>query len=189
MTIDLSEGIDPSEWGPLPTNDRVQVGGTTVWTGPYDPPVLVAQPNRWGVVESQFPDVPCLVEIDPAVSGWLPMPEDVLGYVDRAHRRIEEPTAGAVGRRLMDDAEHLAKSLTQIRGVVVAARPFARTAPLITPLEAGLVVVRFQDHGLVGVRPLEQMAGAIALTVRDEHHPEDLRRVADVLAEILGEAE
>lgn len=182
--IDVSEG-DWSTWAALPSEDRVQVGGYHVWTGPFDPPVIVAQPNRWGVVESAFPAEECVVEVDVAVSGWLPMPERVVGYVDRSHRPVAAPAALPAGKALMERARRLSKMLTQTRGVVVAASPFARTIPLLTPLGAADLTERCATRGVVGLRPLEGMAGAVAVTVHSEHRPEDLSAVADVISEIV----
>lgn len=188
MRIDLSEGIDPAEWGDVRSDDRVQVGGVTVWTGPFTTPVIVTQPNRWGVIEPRFPDVPCVVEVDPAVSGWLLMPADVVGYVDRAHRPVDAPQREASGKKLMERARRLAKIITQTRGVVVAATPFARTIPLLTPLDSQQLITGCKERGVVGMRPLSGMAGAVALTVREEHDEEHFRRVAEVLASVLEAA-
>ncbi len=186
VTIDLSEETDPTRWKALPTEDRLVVGGRTVWTGPFQTPVVVAQPNRWGVIESTFPETPCVVEVDAAVSGWLAMPDDVVGYVDRLHRPVDRPPPTPLGRELMDRAQRLAKALTQIRGVVVAASPFARTLPLITPMDPDRLVEACRAHDIVGIRSLGGMGGAVALTVRPEHRPEQLEIVATALAEIVA---
>lgn len=185
VTIDLSEETDPTRWKSLPTGDRVSVGGRTVWTGPFQTPVVVAQPNRWGIIESSFPEVPCIVEVDPAVSGLLAMPDEVVGYVDRFHQPTDRPQPTPLGRDLMKRAQRLAKALTQIRGVVVAASPFARTVPLITPMDPESLAEACHGRDIVGIRPLHGMAGAVALTVRPEHRPEHLETVARVLAEVV----
>ena len=125
MTVDISEGIDPHLWPDLPAHDRLVVGGHTFWVGPFQPPVIVAQPNRWGVVESCFPDVPCLVECDPEVIAELPLPAETVGFVDRAHRPIGPEDFGRSATELMRGAARLANRLTQIPGVVVFARPEA----------------------------------------------------------------
>lgn len=186
MTIDLSEETDPTRWESLPTGDRVVVGGHTVWTGPFQTPVVVAQPNRWGVIESSFPEAPCLVEVDPAVSGWLDMPDDVAGYVDRLHRPTDRPQPAPLGRALMNRAQRLAKTLTQIRGVVVAASPFARSVPLITPMDPERLLEACHDRDIVGIRRLRDMGGAVVLTVRPEHGPGELQTVATVFAEVIA---
>lgn len=186
MRVDVSEGIDPGDWAPSPTEDRVLVGGRTVWTGPFHPPVLVAQPNRWGVIEAYFPDVPCLVEADPAVTGHLPLPGDVVGFVDRSHRPLAEPPKDDTGRRLMKRAVGLGKSLGQIKGVKVAATPFARTLPLLTPSDAHGLIWACAELGLTGLRPLEGLAGGVALTVREEHGPPELDRVTEVIRTVVG---
>lgn len=186
VTIHLSEEPDPTHWETLPTGDRVVVGGRTVWTGPFETPVVVAQPNRWGVIESTFPEAPCMVEVDPAVSGWLAMPDDVVGYVDRLHRPVDRPQPTPLGRDLMTRAQRLAKALTQIRGVVVAASPFARTIPIITPMDPVKLVEACHGRDIAGIRPLRGIGGAVALTVRPEHRPEDLDTVATVLAELVS---
>lgn len=186
MTIDVSEGIDPSLWAPLPTNDRVLVGGRTVWTGPFSEPVVVAQPNRWGVIEAEFPDVRCLLEGDPPVTGHLPQPRKVMGYVDRSHQPIDPPQATAAGERLMATAESLAKSITQLGGVTVAATPFARTIPLMIPLEPSRLIATCREHGLLGIHPLPGMAGGIALAVTERHGPKELRTIVEVLASAVA---
>ena len=186
MTIDLSEATDPTRWKSLPTGDRVVVGGHTLWTGPFETPVVVAQPNRWGVIESSFPEVPCIVEVDRAVSGWLSMPDHVVGYVDRFHRPTDRPKPTQLGRDLMNRAQRLAKALTQIRGVAVAGSPFARTVPLITPMEPEKLVEACSGRHIVGIRSLPGMGGAVALTVRPEHRSEHLDTVATVLAEVIA---
>lgn len=186
VTIDLSEETDPTGWRSLPTGDRVVVGGRTVWTGPFQTPVVVAQPNRWGVIESSFPEVPCIVEVDPAVSGLLAMPDEVVGYVNRLHQQTGRPQPTPLGRELMNRAQRLAKALAQIRGVVVAASPFARTVPLITPMDPERLAEACQGRDIVGIRPLHGMGGAVALTVRPEHRPEQLETVVTVLAEVIA---
>lgn len=185
MRIDLAADIHESAWAPLPGHDRVMVGGRTMWIGPFDPPVLVAQPNRWGVIEGEFPPVPCLVEADPLVTGLLDLPEVVVGFVDRSHTPIDPPPATTLGKELMEAARILAKILTQIRGVVVAATPFARTVPVITPLEPSELIAACSVRGVVGIRPLAGMAGAVALTVGPDHGRVVLDRVAEVVAEAV----
>lgn len=186
MRVDVSEGISPDEWAPLPGHDRVLVGGHTVWTGPFDPPVVVAQPNRWGVVERDFPAEMCLVEADPPVTAHLPLPARISGFLDRSHRQIDVPGQEAIGRGLMDQAARLAKSLTQTRGVQVAATPFARTVPLLTPRTPTELISECAEQGLMGVRALSGLAGGVALSVRPEHGPDHLDHVVAVIRAAVG---
>lgn len=181
LTIDVAESLDPGSWPPLPTTDRVQVGGHTVWTGPFEPPVLVAQPNRWGVIESSFPPAPCVVEVDAEVAGHLPLPHEVVRFIDRRHRPVDPPAATAQGKDLMRRAQRLSKMLSQIPGVVIAATPFARTIPITTPVEAEDVIVSCRRRGLVGLRSLPGLAGGIAVSVQITHSRETLERIAAVL--------
>lgn len=185
MTVDISEGIDPHLWPDLPAHDRLVVGGHTFWVGPFQPPVIVAQPNRWGVVESCFPDVPCLVECDPDVIAELPLPAETVGFVDRAHRPIGPEDFGRSATELMRGAARLANRLTQIPGVVVFARPFARSIPLVTPREASAIVARCAAAGIRGMRALAGVGGGIVVTVREEHTAGDHDRVVEALAEAV----
>lgn len=186
MRVDVSEGLFPEEWAPLPHHDRVLVGGHTIWTGPFEPPVVVAQPNRWGVIERDFPDVTCLVEADPSVTAHLPLPVRVGGFLDRTHRQIDAPGKDEAGRRLMERAARLARSLTQTRGLQVAATPFARTLPLITPRTPADLISECAQHDLVGIRPLSGLAGGVALSVRPEHGPEELDHIVSVIRDTVG---
>lgn len=182
LTVDVSDDIDPELWAPLPRRDRLAVGGRTIWLGAASGEVVVvAQPNRWGVVEREFPDAPCLVEADPPVTGLLPLPGDVRGFVDRTHRPIPPPRVTDVGRRLLAGAARLGKMFQQIKGVTIAATPFARTVPIITPREPDDLVVACRDRGLTGLRPLGSMAGAVAITVKPEHDRIALERIVEVL--------
>lgn len=185
MSVDVSEGISPDEWAPLPGHDRLLVGGHTVWTGPFPDPVVVAQPNRWGVIERDFPAVPCLVEADPPVTGHLPLPARVGGFLDRRHRPIDAPVAEETGRRLIDQAARLAKSLTQTRGIQVAATPFARTIPLLTPRTPADLITECAAQGLVGIRALPGLAGGVALSVRPDHRPDHLDQVVSVIRSVV----
>lgn len=186
VRIDVSEGIDPADFAPLPTHDRVFVGGRTVWTGPFEPPVIVSQPNRWGVIEQGFPTVPCIVEADPVVTGHLGLPEDVRGFLDRAHRPIDPPRPDPPGSDLMRAAARFCSMASQLKGVGPAAQPFARTVPLIIPQDVGVVLAELEADGIIGARPLPEMAGGIALTVHPEHTDSDLRHVVMVLERALG---
>lgn len=185
MKVDVSEGIPPERWANLPFDDRIMVGGHTVWTGPFRTPVLVAQPNRWGVVEAAFPGLPCVVEADVAVTGHLALPREVVGFVDRAHRPVAPPRESDSGRRLLGSAARVAKRLGQIREVKVAASPFARTIPLLTPRDTAALIRECEREGLVGLRDLPGLGGGIALSVREEHGPEALDRVVEVLARLI----
>jgi hypothetical protein len=182
LTIDVSDDIDPELWAPLPRRDRLTVGGRTIWLGTHTGEVVVvAQPNRWGVVEREFPDAPCLVEADPQVTGLLPLPGDVRGFVDRTHRPIPPPKATDVGRRLLAGAARLGKMLQQIKGVTIAATPFARTVPIITPREPIDLVAACRERGVKGLRPLGSVAGGVAITVKPEHDRIALERIVEVL--------
>ncbi|MFP3913317.1 MAG: hypothetical protein ACLFWM_00450 [Actinomycetota bacterium] len=181
MTVDVSEEVPYRQWADLPRGDRVLVGGHTVWSEPVRPPLLVSQPNRWGVVEDHFPPVPCLVEADPAVTGHLPLPDEVVGFVDRAHHPLDAPRETETGRRLLQEAIRLSRRLTQIRGLKVAATPFARTIPILTPRDARALAEGCESDGVAGLRPLEGLGGGVALSIRPEHGPGDLDRIVEVL--------
>lgn len=185
MTIDVSEGIEPDLWPDLPTHDRLVVGGHTFWTGPCRPPVVVSQPNRWGVIESRFPDVACVVECDPAVIADLPLPNRVVRFVDRAHRPISPDAFGRSGPQLMRAAARLANRLNQVPGITIFARPFARSIPIITPREAAWVAERCAEEGVRGLRTSPGVGGGIVLTVREEHTPRDHDRIVEALAEAV----
>lgn len=180
VSIHVGEQIDPSRWSPLPVADRVLVGGTTAWLGPFDVPLKVAQPNRWGMAEPSFPAVPCVVESDPLVTGQLPLPADVVGWVDRAHRTIDPPTATSAGSALIAAAARLAKMLDQTKGVRLVGPPTARTVALTTPLEPADLIARCIPL-LTGIRRLEGMAGAVAVVVTPDHSRQDLETIADVV--------
>ncbi len=182
MTVDVGEDVDPACWAPLPSHDRLLAGGHTVWIRAPDVPASVTQPNRWGVVETDFPAVPCLVECDPEVIRELVHPAEVVGFVDRRHRPIDPSDFGSQGKELMDRAERLAKRLTQIGGVRILARPFARKVPLLTPREASRLIQDCAADGLIGLRPLGEVGGAVALTVSSRHTRSDF----DAIAEIFG---
>lgn len=182
MRIDVSEGVPPESWADLPTDDRIMVGGHTVWVGPFHTPVVVAQPNRWGVIEGSFPDLPCLVEADPPVTGHLPLPDEVVGFLDRAHRTVGPPDKSDSGRELLRRGARLAKRIAQIRGVRLAASPFARTIPLLTPRDPATLMSDCATDGLVGLRPLAGTGGGVALSVREEHGPDELDQIVAVFA-------
>jgi hypothetical protein len=185
VKIDVSEGIDPDLWPDLPSDDRLVVGGHTFWIGPFRPPVVVAQPNRWGVVESRFPNVPCIVECDPAVIAELPLPDEVMRFVDRAHRPITAEDFGRSGAELMRSAARLANRLTQIPGVSIVARPFARSIPIITPREASWLAERCAEAGIVGLRPLRGIGGAVILSVGEDQTAEDHHRIVEALSQAI----
>ena len=178
--IEVGEGIETSLWPPLPARDRLLVGGKTVWLGPFDIPLLVAQPNRWGMVEDSFPAVACLVETDPLIGGLVPQPAHVVGWVDRAHRAIERPKATPEGQATIDAAGRLAKMIDQIKGVRLVARPQGRTVALTTPLEARDLISRCRPE-LAGLRKLDGIAGAVAIAVAPGHSAEDLVSIATIL--------
>lgn len=150
---------------------------------------IVAQPNRWGIVESQFPEGPCLVEADPEVTAHLPLPACVEGFLDRAHRPIPPPRARSEGRELIDKTVRLAKQLAQIPDVRLIDSSVARTIPFLTPLEAALVIEGCRGLGVVGMRVLEGMGGAVALTVHSDHSEPHLARIAAALGRVVGGAE
>lgn len=185
MRVDLAEGVPPDRWTPLPSHDRVMVGGHTVWTGPFDAPVVVSQPNRWGVVEQQFPPVECVVEADPLITAHLPLPEVVEGFVDRTHRRIDPPPALTSGTRMMEEAQRLAKRLTQIRGLQVAATPFGRTVPFVSSVEAPAFIAAAAEEGLVGIRTLDGIGGGFALSVGPDHGSAETEHVFGVLRALM----
>ncbi|MGH8911181.1 MAG: hypothetical protein ACRDVD_01615 [Acidimicrobiia bacterium] len=178
--IEVGEGIETSLWPPLPVKDRLLVGGTTVWLGPFDIPLLVAQPNRWGMVEEAFPAVACLVETDPLIAGLLPQPANVVGWVDRAHRPIEPPKATGEGQTTIDAAGRLAKMIDQIKGVRLIARPQGRTVVFTTPLEAPDLIAKCRPK-LAGLRQLDGLAGAVAVVVAPSHSAVDLVSIATIL--------
>ena len=186
MTIDVGEDIEPSRWAPLPAHDRVLVGGRTVWIESPDIPAIVTQPNRWGVVEADFPAVPCIVECDPELIRELAHPDEVVAFVDRRHERLDPSTFGTHGKELMRQAERLAKRLVQVRGVKVLARPFGRTVPLLTRREGSELAQECAAAGLVGLRPLSEVGGAVALTVNHRHTLEDLDRIAEIFGRHAG---
>jgi hypothetical protein len=185
VTVDVSEGDDDRDWAPLPTHDRVLTGGRTVYLGVPDPPLLVTQPSRWGVVEESFPDVACLVECDPLVTAALPLPARVEGWVDRCHRPVEPPGRPRRAEELMGRAARFAGTLTQIRGVRVAATPFGRTIPILVQVEVGGLVAAAAREGVTGLRPLPGLGGGVALSVHPDHDEDALGRVRDVLAALL----
>lgn len=186
MKVDVSEGIDHENWAPLPGHDRVLVGGHTVWSGPFEPPVVTPQPNRWGVIDHDFPGVECLVEADPEVTGHLPLPGRVVGFVDRTHRPINAPCVHPEGRGLMEKAARLGKRLTQMRGVRLASSPFARTVPLVTPRDANELIRDCVARGVTGIRPLPGLAGGVALSVHQHHDPDQLDHIVAVLRAVVG---
>ena len=183
--LDLGEAPDPTPWKSLPTEDRLLVGGRTVWLGPHAEPLIVCQPNRWGVVETEFPGVPCLVEIDPVVAGGLPMPAEIEGWLDRAHVPVPAPIATEAGREAMSRAARLAKKLNSIRGVSVLTTGFARTIPLATALEAEDLISQSTTLGLSGIRPLPGTAGGFAITVDPLHSDPDLAFIESTLRSIV----
>lgn len=187
MTVDWSEDGDAAAWAEADSAGRVMVGGHTVWTGRPPGVPIFAQPNRWGVIEDEnaSPDGPCRVEADPLVTGHLPLPSQVIEFVDRRHQRIPAPRASERGRRAMAAARHLAKIVEQIPAVRVAARPFARTIPLTTPLEAAELLAGLESANIVGGRLLPALAGGVALSIGPDHQPRDLVRLATVLAELV----
>lgn len=178
--IDVSEEIEPELWPPLPTGDRLVVGGRTVWLGPFEYPLLVAQPNRWGLVEDSFPAVACRVEADPLVAGLLPHPAEVVAWVDRAHRPIPPPLATREGQRLIAAAGRLGKMIDLIKGVRLTAHPRGRTVAFTTPLEAADLITRC-GPALAGMRRLEGLAGGVAVVVRPDHSAQDLATITAVI--------
>ena len=175
--IDVGEEIEAARWPPLPTGDRLVVGGRTVWLEPFEIPLLVAQPNRWGLVEDSFPEVPCRVEADPVVVGLLPHPAEVVAWVDRAHRPIPQPVASSEGRRLIAAAGRLGKMIDLIKGVRLIADPRGRTVAFTTPLEATDLISACGNE-LAGIRRLDGIAGGVAVAVRPDHSARDLETIA-----------
>lgn len=180
--IDLSGGSDPSSWALLPTHDRAMVGGTTVWLGGHTLPLVVPQPNRWGVIEQAFPDVPCVVEADPEVTPWMPLPPRIEGWLDRLHQPVDTPRRTQRGRQLMRRADRLGTRLSQIKGVSVVRRPFGRTLPLLTPLEPALLIAAAAGSGVVGIHPIPGLGGGVTITIGHEHTDNDLDRVVSVVS-------
>ena len=150
---------------------------------------IVAQPNRWGIVESQFPDGPCLVEADPQVTAHLPLPDCVESFLDRAHHPIPPPRVRSEGRELIDKTTRLAKQLAQIPSVSLIDSSVARTIPFLTPLDAAQLIEGCRRLGVVGMRVLEGMGGAVALTVHPDHEELHLARIAAALGRVVGGAE
>jgi hypothetical protein len=185
VTVDVSEGGDHGAWAPLPTRDRVLTGGRTVYLGELEAPLLVTQPSRWGVIEASFPAMPCIVECDPLVTAALPLPARVEGWVDRCHRPVEPPGRARRAEELMGRAARFAGTLTQIRGVQVAATPFGRTIPLMVAVDVGDFVAGAARNGVTGLRPLPGLGGGVALSIHPSHDDAALGRVRDVLAVLL----
>ena len=185
--VHVGEEIDPRDWAALPISDRLMVGGRTTWLQPRQSrPPVVPQPNRWGQVEETFPAVPCVVEADPLITGLLPLPADVVGWVDRMHRPLERPVPTGDGRRLLEAAGRLAKVIDQVAGIRLLAHPRGRTVAFITPMETMDVLARCAPV-VAGMRPLAGLAGGLAVVVRPEHSDEDLTTVASQLREALVE--
>lgn len=179
VTFDVSEGVDPQLWAISPT--RYLIGGISVWKSEG----MVSQPNRWGVIQSEFPPNPCTVEIDPLVAAHLPLPSSVVGFVDRAHRALEPPVESEDGRRAIGLARKLAGRLEQLRGVGVAFRPFARTIPLITPVEADALIEHCARAGVTGIRGLAHLGGGVALSVQPSMDEGDLAEIATIIGSAL----
>lgn len=186
MTVDVGECGDHAAWADLPSSDRVFTGDRTVYLEPFDPPLLVVQPNRWGVIETWFPDVACVVECDPVVTSALPLPRIVDGWMDRFHRPVDEPGRPARAEETMRRATRFARTLCQLRGVSVAATPFARTIPLIVPVRVDELVEEAASHGVVGLRPLDGLGGGVALSVHPEHTDQELATVRQVLGGLVA---
>lgn len=177
----FGEDIPAESWGPIPSDGRLIVGGRTVWTSTPPEPVLVTQPNRWGLAEPGFPAVPCLVEIDPVIAGALARPEKVVGWVDRRHQPVAAPTETHSARRLIGRAARLAKMLDQLKGVRVIAVPTARTVAFTTPIEATGLIAGCVAGGIEGLRSLAGIGGAVAAVVSPDHTDEDFHRLADLV--------
>src|SRR5690606_17828951 len=96
------------------------------------------------------------------------------------------PGRSPEGREAMRKASRLASMVAQLKGVGPLTRDFARTVPLITPVEAVQIIELFDSCGIVGVRPLDGLAGGLALTVRADHAEGELRSSAEPLAQPLG---
>lgn len=186
VSVDVAEYGDPSRWAALPTHDRVFSGDRTVYLEPFDTPLIVTQPNRWGVVESSFPDVPCVVECDPVVAAALPTPAVVEVWLDRCHRPIDPPGRRARAAEVIDRAARFAGTLGQIRGVSAAARPFARTIPLLVPVAIGALIDAAARAGVTGIRALGGLGGGIALSVSPDHTDDDLATVRRVLGDLIS---
>lgn len=184
--VNFGEDLDDRDWAALPDDSRLLVGGRTVWTRPPASGVLVTQPNRWGLAEDRFPDVPCLVEIDPVVAGLLPRPATVQGWLDRRHRPIPPPQASSHARYLLELARRLGARLNQVKSVRILARPNARTVVFSTPAEPDDLIAAAHRAGIEGLRAITGMAGAVAAVMRpeqtDEHRDRLLGLVADVAA-------
>lgn len=150
---------------------------------------IVSQPNRWGIQESLFPDGPCLVEADPEVTAHLPLPARIEGFVDRCHRPIPPPQPRPEGRELLEKTARLAKQLAQISTVRLIDLPVARTIPFLTPLEASQVTEGCRRLGVVGIRVLAGMGGAVALTVHLRHEEPHLAKIAADVGRVVSGAE
>lgn len=158
------------------------VGGTTVWLGGHTLPLVIPQPNRWGLIEQTFPDVGCVVEADPEVTPWMPLPSRIEGWVDHRHHPIDPPRRTQRGRQLMLRAERLGTMLSQIKGVSVVRRPFGRTLPLMTPLEPARLIATAAADGIIGIHPIHGLGGGVIITIGHEHTDDDLSRVVSVVA-------
>lgn len=130
--------------------------------------------------------MPCVVEIDPVVSGELPMPAEVVAWVDRCHRSLETPVSSETGRYSIKQARRLANMLNSMNGISILAGGFARTIPLSTPLEASELIERAERRGLSGIRALPEIAGGIAITVDISHDHATLVAVAAALEDAVG---
>lgn len=185
MTLFVGEDVDPDSWAELPTHDRVFTGSETVFLPPLSPPVVVTQPNRWGVIEQRFPADPCLVECDPVVVAALPRPGNVAGWMDRRHRPIDLPGRPQRARGLIRRARRLAGMLASLPGVEVAAQPFARTIPLRVRADVTDLIGRMAEEGVVGLRPLEGLGGGLAVSVAPDHRDDDARRLTEILRRLV----
>lgn len=184
--IDVSEGSDPRSWVDLPTDDRMVSGGSTVWLGNHADPLVVAQPNRWGVIESVFPSVPSIVEVDEEVSGSLLMPDIIVGFRTRSGAVVEAPRPTHRGMQLMERAAAFGRRLSGVAGITIAAEPFARTIPLLVVAAVPDVIAAVGRAGITGLRILSGIGGGVALTVRSEHTSADLEMIAAVLADVVA---